>query len=396
MTRRIKICRVVTVPQTFRMLLREQLHCAAESGLELTLVSSPGPELEELAAELRARAVGIPIRRNPAPVADLVSLLRLSRFYSANRFDIVHSSTPKAGLLSGVASVLAGVPVRVHTFTGQPWVELSGVRRAIPRVCDRITAYCATQCYADSPSQRNFLVSEGIVAAKKLKVIGAGSISGVDLDRFSTDRWGGDLARKTRLELGIPTHAEVIIFVGRITKDKGIRELRRAFESVAASNPQVHLLLVGPMEADQKHTTRGELEWQAGAQRTHFVGYTTTPEKYLAASDIFCLPSYREGFGSVVVEAAAMGLPVVVTRVTGLIDSVVEGRTGLVVPPKDVGQLSNALTTLLDSRDLRKSLGDAGRLRVRQEFDAKLINGAVVAEYNGLFGGGLTLPGSQR
>ena len=170
------------------------------------------------------------MERQPAPLADLRSLVKVARFLLQNRFDIVHSSTPKAGLLTALAGMLARVPVRVHTFTGQPWVELAGLKRRIPRECDRITAKLATQCYADSHSQRDFLIAEGLVAPGKIAVIGAGSISGVDLQRFSLATWGGNTARQTRRELGIPSEALVVVFVGRVTKDKGIVELMAAFE----------------------------------------------------------------------------------------------------------------------------------------------------------------------
>jgi glycosyltransferase involved in cell wall biosynthesis len=377
----LKLCRVVTVPQTFQTLLREQLRCIAAHDIELTLVCSPGPELDGVAREVAARAVGIAMERQPAPVADLRSLFKVARFLSQSRFDIVHSSTPKAGLLTALAGILARAPIRVHTFTGQPWVELAGLKRRIPRECDRITAKLATQCYADSPSQRDFLVAEGLVAPDKIAVIGAGSISGVDLQRFSLKTWGGDTARQTRRELGIPSDALVIVFVGRVTKDKGIVELLAAFEIVAKSNPAVHLLLVGPFEPERDPLPAETLGRLKSHPRIHGVGYTDTPEKFLAAGDIFCLPSYREGFGSVVVEAAAMELPAVVTRVTGLVDAVVEGVTGLIVPPKNVERLAEALRTLVGSKELRRSLGQAARQRVVRSFDARLINEAVVAEY---------------
>jgi glycosyltransferase involved in cell wall biosynthesis len=321
------------------------------------------------------------MERIPAPLADLRSLGKVARFLSRNRFDIVHSSTPKAGLLTAIAGRLARVPVRLHTFTGQPWVELAGLDRRIPRECDRITAKLSTQCYADSPSQRDFLIAEGLVAPAKIAVVGAGSISGVDLQRFSLSKWGSDTARKTRCELGIPSCALVVVFVGRATKDKGVVELLAAFEIVARENLSVHLVLVGPFEPQRDPLPADTLERLKNHPRVHGVGFSSTPEKFLAAANIFCLPSYREGFGSVVVEAAAMELPAVVTRVTGLVDAVVEGVTGLVVPPKNVDRLAEALQTLVGSEELRQSLGHAARQRVVESFDARLINEAVVAEY---------------
>lgn len=277
--------------------------------------------------------------------------------------------------------MLTRVPIRIHTFTGQPWVELAGLKRRIPRECDRITAKLATYCYADSASQRDFLISEGLVSPGKIAVIGKGSISGVNLLRFSLTKWGGETARQTRHELGIPKDAMVIVFVGRVVRDKGIVELLAAFELLADTNPDVHLLLVGPFEPDRDPLPTATLKRLQSHPRVHGVGFSPSPEKFLAASDIFCLPSYREGFGSVVVEAAAMKLPAVATRVTGLVDAVVDGATGLIVPPKNVNRLAEALRTLADSKELRQALGQAARERAVRDFDAKIINEAVVAEY---------------
>jgi len=363
------------------MLLREQMLVIMRNGIDLTLVSSPGSELDEIARTLLVRCYPIPMARTPNPVRDLVSLARLTRFLIHGRFDIVHSSTPKAGLLTALAARIANVPVRIHTYTGQPWVELQGPIRRIARCSDRIVGLLDTHTYADSASQRMFLINEGLVEPAKISVLGAGSISGVDLSRFSLEKWGGNTADQTRCELGIPREATVIIFVGRLTKDKGICELVRAFEWLGARSNHVHLVLVGPLEPERDPLPAETMSRLRNGHRIHNVGFSLAPEKYLAAADIFCLPSYREGFGSVVIEAAAMELPAVVTRITGLVDSVVEGVTGLIVQPKNACDLGHALQTLIDSDQLRRSLGRAGRKRVVQNFDAVLVNGSVVAEY---------------
>jgi glycosyltransferase involved in cell wall biosynthesis len=379
--RRLKLCRIATVPLAFRTFLKEQLRATVASGIDLTLVATPGPELETIARETGASHAGIPIRRQPAPVSDLGSLFRITRFLRRHQFDLVHSTTPKAGLLTALAARIAGVPVRMHTFTGQPWVEMHGIARAVARRGDQVTARLMSQCYADSPSQQDFLVREGIARPGKIKVVGLGSISGVDLRQFSPETWGGARAMQTRQELGIPAGDLVIVFVGRVTKDKGINELLAAFEAIGARDATTHLLLVGPFEPERDPLPPETVDRLQHNRRIHLLGFSATPEKYLAAADIFCLPSYREGFGSSAAEAAAMGLPVIVTRVTGLVDAVVEGVTALMVPPKDTKLLTSALETLLRSPDLRRSLGQTGRERVIRHFDARSVNAAVISEY---------------
>jgi glycosyltransferase involved in cell wall biosynthesis len=382
----MRLCRIVTVPETFAALLLEQLRYIARHGIDLTLVSAPGEGLVEVARDVGVESVGVPMVRQPSPAADLQSLMRLTRVLQRGRFDIVHSTTPKAGLLTAIAARLAGVPIRIHTFTGQPWVELAGLRRRIPREADRLIARLSTRCYADSPSQREFLIAEGLAISGSIDVIGNGSLGGVDVDRFSLTRWGGATAIETRRELTIPDDVPVVVFVGRVTRDKGIVELTRAFEALAARDPRVHLLLVGPFEPDRDPLPPETLDRLTHHPRIRSIGFTRTPEKYLAVADVFCLPSYREGFPNAVVEAAAMELPAVIAGVTGSVDTVVEGVTGLVVPPKDSAALAQALERLLASRELRRGQGTAARARVIRDFSATRVNEGVVAEYWRLMG----------
>ena len=378
---RLTLCRVVTVPLTFQTLLKEQLRHISRNGIDLTIVCSPGQELDNLETELGVVSVGISMERKPSPLADLRSLIHLVRFMRRNRFDVVHSSTPKAGLLTAFACLLSRAPVRLHTFTGQPWVELKGLRKSIPRTCDRITAKLMTHCYADSSSQRDFLIREGVISKHKISVIGKGSISGVDVERFSPKRWGGKAAIQTRCELEISQTSPVIAFLGRITRDKGIVELLGAFKEVSRKRPDVELLLVGPYEPERDPLPQDIVEAIASDRRVHNVGFTSVPEKFLGVAEIFCLPSYREGFGSVVIEAAAMGLPAVATSIVGLMDAVEDGKTGILVPPKTVNPLKDALLRLLENKELRLEMGRAARERAIRDFDSRNVNELVVDEY---------------
>jgi glycosyltransferase involved in cell wall biosynthesis len=380
----VRICRVVTVPVTFGTLLREQLRYIAQQGMDITLVSSPGPALEEIGESLHLRYYPIPMSRKPEPRRDLLSLLALMRLFRCQRFNIVHSTTPKAGLLTALAGVLARVPVRIHTFTGQVWVGMHGLSRRIMRRCDWLIGHLDTHCYADSASQRNFLVNEGVVGASRISVLGAGSISGVNLERFNPNRLAGERAAALRRELGVSEQSLVILFVGRLTKDKGVRELVSAFRMLQVDQKEVELVLVGPFEPERDPLPRETLYELSSNPRIHLVGFSHEPEKYMGAADVFCLPSYREGFGSVVIEAAAMGVPAVVSRGVGLVDAVVDGETGLLVPPKDVDALRGALMKMLSSPEMRHRMGRAARMRAPRDFDSRIINRLVVEEYKKL------------
>jgi glycosyltransferase involved in cell wall biosynthesis len=241
-----------------------------------------------------------------------------------------------------------------------------------------------THCYADSVSQRDFLVNERLIPASRISVLGAGSISGVDLERFNPKIFGGERSATPQRELGISEQSLVILFVGRLTKDKGIRELVSAFRMLQRDQRDVELVLVGPFEPERDPLPRETLHELSHNPRIHVVGFSHEPERYMAAADVFCLPSYREGFGSVVIEAAAMGVPAVVSRVVGLVDAVVDGETGLLVPAKEVDALRGALMKMLSSPEIRHRMGCVARERAVRDFDSRIVNRLVVEEYKKL------------
>ncbi len=383
--RRLSVCRIVTVPFTFATLLPQQIRCIMDAGIDLTLVSSPGPELDEIGRTMSVRCFSIPMSRKPAPLRDVYSLVMLTRFFRSEQFDIVHSSTPKAGFLTALAGVVAKVPIRIHTYTGQAWITLQGPMRWLVREFDRVIDRLDTHLYADSQSQRDFLVSEGLVDGRKITVLGKGSISGVDLQRFAPSIVSR-LRRPVRSRLGIAETSVVIVFAGRVTRDKGIVELLAAFRTLRQQHEDLHLALVGPFEPGEDALPAETLDEITTSAHVHVVGFTSKPEEYLAIADIFCLPSYREGFGSVVIEAGAMNLPTVATRVTGLVDAVEDGETGILVPTRNVSALTQALQDLVKSPDIRCRMGRAARERAITYFDAATVNQAVVDEYLRLAG----------
>jgi glycosyltransferase involved in cell wall biosynthesis len=237
-----------------------------------------------------------------------------------------------------------------------------------------------TRCYADSESQRQFLVTENVIPENKIGVIGAGSLAGVDLDRFNPVAWSAAQKEQLRGSLSCPPSAQILIFIGRITRDKGILELLSAFKGLQRDY-DIDLLLVGPLDEECGGKPSIPVEQLLATPRVHHVGYSPTPENYLAIADILCLPSYREGFGTVVIEAAAMEVPTIGTDINGLKDAVSDGETGLLVPPQDSAALCEAIKNLLDSPDLRQRMKDAARRRCEQLFDAAIINRQLSSEY---------------
>lgn len=377
----LKIALIATVSYHLVSQLGGQAEYLRGLGMSVVLVSSAGPETAKIRTgkDLEYEIVEIP--RSLLPLRDLVALFRLTQLFYRHRFDLVHSTTPKAGLLTALAAFVARVPIRFHTFTGQPWVTLKGPLRWASRMADRLIGLLDTKCYADSGSQALFLIAEGIIPPRKMAVIGHGSLAGVDLGRFNPDRWSTSAKEEQRKELSISLSAILLIFVGRITPDKGISELLEAFSGLLEMNYDVDLLLVGPQDRDRGGTGSLDLSQAEKCPRIHAIGYSDCPERYLAIADIFCLPSYREGFGTVVMEAAAMGLPTVGTAIYGLTDAVADGETGILVPPRDAGALREALRRLLDFPDERILMGKAARQRCVDLFDAAKVNAGVAEEY---------------
>jgi lipopolysaccharide/colanic/teichoic acid biosynthesis glycosyltransferase/glycosyltransferase involved in cell wall biosynthesis len=376
----IAICRVATVPFSIVSQLLPQIYASRKAGMDITLVSSPGAEIRQVDVDHGLRHVPIPIERSIHPPKDLLSLFRLYRFFRKGRFRIVHSITPKGGLLTAIAARLAGVPLRLHTFTGQPWVTKTGIVRWLSRSSDILMGRLNTYCYADSLSQRQFLIDENILPPERIGVLGRGCLAGVDLKRFDASRFDPHQKAQLKESLGVPEEGKVIIFVGRITQDKGIDELLEAFAAIRQRGIEASLLLVGPLDAeiggDQKKTG-GLLQEGRGV---YHVGYSERVEHYLSIADLICLPSYREGFGTVIVEAAAMGIPAVASRIYGLTDAVIDGQTGLLVPPQNSLELEKALTTLLQEPGLLERMGQNARLQAHH-FAQERINREMLKEY---------------
>lgn len=375
----MRIVRIATVPFFVLHHLEGQIRALVAAGHEVIVVTSPGEGFERIASLGVERAVALEIPREISPLSDLCALFRLTRLLGSLQPDLVHSNTPKAGLLGALAAWLCRVPVRLHTFTGQAWMERRGLVRWLGRCADRVIVALNTRCYADSASQRQFLIAEGIASGAKLSVLGAGSLGGVDLKRFDRERLRAASA-EARTRLGISPQDKVIAFVGRVTRDKGVVELVDAFGRLK----NAALVLIGPMEPERDPLPAATLAEIARHPAIHAVGYDAHPETYLAFADLLCLPSYREGFGNVVIEAAALGVPCVGTDIVGLRDAIVNGKTGALVPPRDTAALATCLEMVLGEDALRASLGAAALERVRRDFDAEILHGQLLREYASL------------
>jgi lipopolysaccharide/colanic/teichoic acid biosynthesis glycosyltransferase len=373
------VLHAVTVSATTRLMLG-QLGALREAGFEVSLVSGPGPELEAVAAEEGVPAFSLPMEREISPWRDLRSFWHAWRLLRRVRPTLLNVGTAKAGLLTGVAAVLAGVPCRIYTLHGLRLETTRGLKRFLLTWAERVACRCAHRVLCVSESVRQRTADLGLAPLSRTCVLGAGSFNGLNFARFSPSPARTAAAAALREELGIPADAPVVGFIGRLTRDKGIPELVEAYRLLRARVPEVRLLILGRYESGDPVPEAVQETIAADPGILH-VGYVSDPSRYYHVMQVLALPTYREGFPTVGLEAAAAGKPVVTTYATGAVDAVVEGVTGLLVPVGDAPALARALAQVLEDRALARRLGQAGRARVERGFAQARVWSELVALY---------------
>ena len=369
------ICFVVTTPFAVNAFLLTHLKALADRYAVTLCVNRTLYPLSDR-IDPRIRVIDLPITRDVSLCNDLHVLRLLMAQFRAERYTAVHSITPKAGFLAMLAARLTGIRLRHHTFTGQVWATKSGFPRLLLKMCDQFIVHTATQVFSDSSSQCQFLEKEGIVKPGGISVLGPGSIMGVDIEHF---RPNSSIRHRIRAAWGISEDMCVFLFVGRLARDKGIFDLIQAFTTVAAENQRVELWFIGP---DEEHLSRLlKEEYRPGVAQMRWLGQTFYPEHYMASVDVLVLPSYREGFGSVVIEAAACGATTVAYRITGVIDAVIEEQTGILVDFGNVDALAAAMLDLSNDPVKRRQLGHQAKDRVSATFTSKTVTDAWIQFY---------------
>ena len=348
---------------------------------EIILLSSPGPELNEAEEKYGVRGVRVPMERHISFGHDLISLCRLIYIFMREKPAMVHSMTPKAGLLCMIAAWLARVPVRVHTFTGLVFPTATGLKRNILMLTDKLTCTCATHVIPEGEGVKNDLLMNGITK-KPMKVLGYGNVRGVDMARFDRRPEVMTLAHEIRKD-----DVFTFVFVGRIVKDKGINELCQAMEMLSGIAP-VRLLLVGPYEDDLDPISQHSKDLIENNSSIDYLGskYGDDLLACYAAADCFVFPSYREGFPNTVLEAGAMGLPSIVTDINGSREIIIQGENGVIIPPKDADILYNAMLNMIRNKASREWMAGNARKIIASRFEQGFVRECLMDYYDEILG----------
>lgn len=378
---KLKVVRVVTASYVVPWHLGNTLKRIADD-FEVCVVGQDVSSYRD-SYPVQIKWVDIDLNRKISPLADLISLYRLCRFFLSYKPDIVHSIMPKAGLLTALAGFMCRVPIRLHTFTGQVWATKTSKSRYFLYALDKLITLLNTVCLTDSPSQSQYLYEHHISRqGKPLPVLGIGSLSGVDLSRFDLTNMEKP-AKALARSLGITPEHFVFAFIARKTRDKGAIDIITAFSKVALLYPNSLLLFVGPDESE------GELEQLKIETPNLFnnvlcIDKVDNHELFLAITHVLCLPSYREGFGTIVIDAAALGVPTIGSSIVGLVDSIDDNNTGLLFPVGDIEQLTAAMLSFLENPLQLKRMGNAARQRIERYFSADKLYAELKCFYSEL------------
>lgn len=372
-----KVFRISTVPLSLNSLLKGQLKMLNEH-YEIVGVSSPGSELEEVHQREGIRVIALPMERHISLVKDFISLIRMILLFLKEQPDMVHSLTPKAGLISMLAGWITGVPVRMHTFTGLVFPTATGLKQKLLIWMDRLTCACATHINPEGNGVKQDLMRYQITK-KPLEIIANGNINGINLDYFQKSPEIMQVAEAYRKE-----EVFTFCFVGRMVRDKGINELVSAFVRLQKKYASTRLILVGPFERNLDPVSPETEKQIFGNPAIEFMDFQKDIRPFLAVSDTLVFPSYREGFPNVVLQAGAMGLPAIVTNINGSNEIIEPGKNGVIIESQNEEQLYLAMENFVLEQDKVRMMAQNCRTIIAEKFDQRIVWAALLEEYKTL------------
>ena len=381
---RKKLIRIATVPMALAYPLRGQSTYMQQQGLEVLMISSDGKELPKvLEQEICAHRI-VPMTRSITPFQDLVVLYKLIRIFKKEKPDIVHTETPKAGLLGMLAAWLCNVKIRIHTVAGLPLMVEKGFKLKVLQFIEKLTYSAATNVWPNSNSLKNYILAHKFTTEKKLTVIGKGSSNGIDVARFDKLKLDEKILNDVKASIHYDPEFTYLLFVGRLVLDKGIVELVNVFTELHKSDSSLRLILVGHYERQLDPLPRYieyEIESNAAIVQISWTGYV---EYFMTACDYFVFPSYREGFPNVLLEAAAMQLPIICSRIAGNVDIVVNDETGLIFESQNEPALKGAILKALQDRHRSKAMAETLHQIVTTSYKREVFWVSMFDEYQSL------------
>lgn len=383
-----KIIRMTTIPGSMRGLLQNQLKFMSQHGYEVVALSSDDDCFDEMLHEQGdIRGIIVNMERHTSPWKDLKALIRIYRVFCKEKPFIVHTHTPKAGLLGMLAAKLAGVPHRLHTTAGLPLLVYSGMYRKVLDAMERLTNVCATQVFPNSFNMMKIMEELKLCKPRKMQVIGNGSSNGIDTKHFSVEKTVEDTGKDRnawREELGLKDDDFAFVFVGRVVKDKGINELVNCMRRLLPQNKNCRLIMVGKYESNLDPIAPENVEFFKNDKSSIFMGWQKDVRPFLMAADALVFPSYREGFPNVVMQAGAMGLPAIVTDINGCNEIIEEGKNGRIIPPHNEDALFDMMEWFLNNLHEVKLMSSNAREMIVSRYDRQAIWQEILKVYNSL------------
>lgn len=377
------IVRITTIPLSLEKLLGDQLQFI-NNYFNVTAISSDKERLEEYGKSQSVDTYHIEMTRKITPIQDLKCLIKLFIFLKKNKPLIIHSHTPKAGIIAMLSSYLANIPIRMHTVAGLPLLEKKGIKRVVLNFIEKLTYRCSTNVYPNSYGLKNIILEKKFTKKNKLKIIGNGSSNGIDTSYFNPELFSKEEKQTLRRNHKIRNDDFVFIFVGRIVGDKGINELVEAFEKLSKDNSKVKLLLVGQYEDNLDPLKKQTKFIINNNEQIVSVGYQNDVRSYFSIADSLVFPSYREGFPNVVMQAGAMGLCSIVSNINGCNEIIENNKNGIIIPVKDTKEIHNAMMKICYDKNLFMKLKLNSRSLIKKRYQRELIWTSILKEYNNL------------
>lgn len=377
----IKLVRITTVPISLKFLITGQMRFMREKGFEVTMMSADGNEIKEVVSKENCEHEVLPLTRKITPLTDLYAIWVLFKKLKHHNPDIVHTHTPKAGLIGMIASRLAGVPIRIHTVAGLPLQTTSGFKKILLSQIEKLTYLCSTEVWPNSKSLFKYILEKKLTTKKKLHIIGNGSSNGINISEFSDKNLDLKILEKVKNSFKYNPNRRYLLFVGRIVRDKGIEELVESFIKIKEKIKDIELVLVGPYETSLDPLNKRTIELIEKRKDIHSIGYSPNVKYYMLLASIFTFPSHREGFPNVVLQAGLLNLPVVASRITGNIDIIEHEKNGLLHIKGNSKSLHATLNFALNNPEILNTFAIRLKSLVLKSYNRKFVQREIFNKY---------------